>query len=283
MDTTPASGGDLSNRFAHWLPTRFIRASVGLHLLGAAALVLVPRRWPLIVGGLVVNHVLIAMAGMWPRSRLLGPNLRRLSDRHAARGEVALTFDDGPDSEATPEVLQILDQRGARATFFCIGRRAEAHPGLVAEIVRRGHRVENHSHEHSNGFALMGPGTMGRDIDRAQKTLTRCSGTTPVFFRAPAGIRNPWLHGVLASRGLHLASWTRRGFDTVTRDSARVVKRLTRNLAGGDVILLHDASEPRGTTGRPMVLETLSKLLDEMDSRDLRAIALPRESGTAAP
>ena len=111
MDTTPASGGDLSNRFARWLPTGFIRVSVGLHLLGAAALVLVPRRWPLIVGGLVVNHVLIAMAGMWPRSRLLGPNLRRLSDRHAACGEVALTFDDGPDPEATPEVLQILDQR----------------------------------------------------------------------------------------------------------------------------------------------------------------------------
>ncbi|MCH7779899.1 MAG: polysaccharide deacetylase family protein, partial [Acidobacteria bacterium] len=230
MDTTPASGGDLSNRFARWLPTGFIRVSVGLHLLGAVALVLVPRRWPLIVGGLVVNHVLIAMAGMWPRSRLLGPNLRRLSDRHAACGEVALTFDDGPDPEATPEVLQILDQRGARATFFCIGRRAEAHPGLVAEIVRQGHRVENHSHEHSNGFALMGPAMMGRDIDRAQKTLARCSGTAPVFFRAPAGIRNPWLHGVLASRGLHLASWTRRGFDTVTRDPARVVKRLTRNL-----------------------------------------------------
>ena len=71
MDTTPASSGDLSDRFARWLPTGFIRVSVGLHLLGAAALVLVPRGWPLIVGGFVVNHALVALAGMWPRSRFL--------------------------------------------------------------------------------------------------------------------------------------------------------------------------------------------------------------------
>jgi peptidoglycan/xylan/chitin deacetylase (PgdA/CDA1 family) len=282
MDTTPATGGDLSSRLARWLPTGFIRASVGLHLLGAVALVLVPYRWPLIVGAIVTNHALIALIGMWPRSRLLGPNLRRLPDRYVARGEIALTFDDGPDPGATPEVLEILDRRGAKATFFCIGRRAAAHPGLVAEIVRRGHRVENHSHEHSNGFALMGPGTMGRDIDRAQETLASCSGTAPLFFRAPAGIRNPWLHGVLASRGLHLTSWTRRGFDTITRNPARIVRRLTRNLAGGDVILLHDASEPHASTGRPVVLEALPKLLDEIDSRGLRAIALPRESWTTA-
>ena len=281
MDTTSASGNP-GNWFARWLPTGFVRVSVSLHLLGAAALVLFPHRWPLIVGGLVANHVLVALVGLWPTSRLLGSNLRRLPERHAARGEIALTFDDGPDPEATPEVLEILDRRGAKATFFCVGRRAEAHAELVAEIVRRGHRVENHSHEHSNGFALMGPGTMGRDIDRAQEILTRCSGAAPVFFRAPAGIRNPWLHGVLATRGLYLASWTRRGFDTVTRNPARIVKRLTRGLAGGDVILLHDVSEPRDSTGRPVVLEALSMLLDEIDSRGLRAIALPRGAGTAA-
>ena len=283
MDTASDSGDDQSNRIARWLPTIFIRMSVALHLLGAVALGLVPHSWPLIVGGLVINHLAIAIAGMWPRSRLLGPNLRRLSDRHAARGEIALTFDDGPDPEATPEVLEILDRRGAKATFFCIGRRAEAHPDLVAEIVRRGHQVENHSHEHSNGFALMGPGRMGRDIDLAQETLSRCSGVAPVFFRAPAGIRNPWLNAVLVSRGLRLASWTRRGFDTVTRDPARVVRRLARNLVGGDVILLHDISEPRGMTGRPVVLDALPMLLDEIDSRGLQAIALPRQFEAAAP
>jgi len=280
---TPTSGGNPGNWFDRWLPTGFVKASVGLHLLGVVALVALPQRWPFVVGGLVANHALVALVGLWPTSRLLGPNLRRLPERNAARGEIALTFDDGPDPEATPEVLEILDRRGAKATFFCIGRRAEAHPGLVAEIVRRGHRVENHSHGHPNGFALMGPGAMGREIDHAQEILTRCSGAAPFFFRAPAGIRNPWLHGVLASRGLHLASWTRRGFDTVTRSPARIVKRLTRRLAGGDVLLLHDISEPRDSAGRPVVLEALPMLLDEIDSRGLRAIALPREAETAAP
>ena len=88
MDTTPARGGNMNQRFARWFPTGFIRGSVGLHFLGVVALVLVPRRWPLIVGGFLINHALLALAGLWPRSRLLGPNLRRLGDPHAARGEI---------------------------------------------------------------------------------------------------------------------------------------------------------------------------------------------------
>lgn len=254
--------------------------TIGLHLLGVVTLFVFPHRWPFVVAVLVANHGMIALAGMWPKCRLLGPNIRRLPDSYAARGEIALTFDDGPDPEVTPEVLNILDKWGAKATFFCIGRKAEVHSNLVAEIVRRGHLVENHSHEHSNAFALMGPRTMGREVERAQTTLARCSGTTPVFFRAPAGIRNLWLNGVLASRGLHLVSWTRRGFDTVTRNPSKIAKRLARNLAGGDVILLHDTSGSRAVNGRPVVLETLPMFLEEAKSRGLRAIALPRETVT---
>jgi len=278
---TPTSSGSPGNWFARWFPTVFLKLSFGLHLLGLAALVAVPQRWALIVGVVVVNHLLIGAAGMLPRSRLLGPNVRRLPHRFAARGEIALTLDDGPDPDVTPAVLEILDQRGVKATFFCIGRRAEAHPDLLAEIVRRGHRVENHSYRHSNAFALTGPSAMAREIDRAQEVLAHLSGAEPVFFRAPAGIRCFWLQGVLAPRGLHLASWTRRGYDTVTRDPVRIVRRLTRNLAAGDVILLHDISRPRDSTGRPVVLKALPMLLDEIDARNLRVIALPPEAGTA--
>ena len=102
------------------------------------------------------------------------------------------------------------------------------------------------------------------------------TGWRPRYFRAPAGLRNPWLHGVLAARGMQLVSWTRRAFDTVARDPARIVRRLTRNLADGDVILLHDGSSARDAEGRPIVLLALQLLLDPLQRCGLLATPLPR-------
>jgi len=147
-----------------WRPAPLLTASAGLHAAVAAALAVAPHHWRLAVAALAGNHTLIAGVGMWPRSRLLGPNLCRFSGAAARRGEVALTFDDGPDPLVTPPVLDCLERYGVRATFFCIGRRAENHPELVAEMVRRGHRVENHSYSHPHAFACYPPAAMRREV-----------------------------------------------------------------------------------------------------------------------
>jgi peptidoglycan/xylan/chitin deacetylase (PgdA/CDA1 family) len=210
---------------------------------------------------------------MFPRCTWLGPNITRLPEAQA-RGVVALTFDDGPDPSVTPAVLDLLEQSGARATFFCVGHRAEAHPDIVAAIRDRGHGVENHTYSHPNGFAFRGPRGLRREIQRAQMAIERSGGGRPKLFRAPAGIQNPWLSLVLAGAGLSLVSWTRRGFDTVTRDGALVAARLARGLREGDILLLHDASSARDTRGRPVVLDALPRVLDEMDRRGLRSEAL---------
>ncbi len=118
-----------------WRPAPLVAGSAALHLAGLAALALAPRAWPAIFGGLLANHVVLAANGLWPQSPFLGPTLSRLPEDAARRGEVALTLDDGPDPEVTPRVLDLLDQAGARASFFCIGRRAAAHPEIVREIV----------------------------------------------------------------------------------------------------------------------------------------------------
>jgi peptidoglycan/xylan/chitin deacetylase (PgdA/CDA1 family) len=186
-----------------------------------------------------------------------------------------LTFDDGPDPRVTPAVIERLERAGCRASFFCIGRRAAAHPELVAELVRRGHRVENHSWSHPHAFAFYPPGALRREIRRAQQILTRLAGDRPRFFRAPAGLRSLLLERELAAAGLHLASWTRRGFDTVSREPRRVVRRITRRLQAGDVLLLHDGSAARDRLGVPVVLEALPRLLDELAARGLRAVPLP--------
>src|SRR6185295_17618797 len=120
--------------------------------------------WPWIAGSVFANHLVLAAASMAPRSVLLGPNRSRLAPQATARGELALTFDDGPDPAVTPQVLDLLDQAGARASFFPIGRRAAAHPDLVREIARRGHRVENHTQTHPHLFACFPAPLLQREV-----------------------------------------------------------------------------------------------------------------------
>ena len=95
-----------------------------------------------------------------------------------------------------------------------------------------------------------------------------------LLFRAPAGIQNPWLAAVLAKAGLSLVSWTRRGFDTVSRDAGRVASRLGRRLSAGDILLLHYGSSARDASGQPVVLSALPRVLDEMGRKGLRSEAL---------
>ena len=251
-----------------------VRVSAGLHAGGAAALVLVPRAWPVVVGAIVADHLTVVAAGLWPRGSLLGPTLVRLPPGARERREIALTFDDGPDPAITPRILDMLDVRGARATFFCVGRRVEAHCDVAAEIARRGHRVENHSHRHRNAFWFLPPALLRDEIERAQEAIATATGRVPRLFRAPAGIRSPLLEPALARAGLDLAAWTRRGFDTVSGDAGRVLARLVRGLAPGDILLLHDGSSARGASGGPVLLEVMPRLLDAVEAAGLKPVPL---------
>ncbi|MCB1918126.1 MAG: polysaccharide deacetylase family protein [Rhodocyclaceae bacterium] len=259
-----------------WHATPLLIATAAAHVVALAGLAILPQHWPWLLALIIANHGVLTVAGLWPRSRLLGPNLRRLPAAAAARREVALTIDDGPDADVTPEVLDILERHRARASFFCIGARAEAHPALVEEIVRRGHRIENHSQHHRHDFSLLGPWRMRAEILAAQHSLQRTAGRPPRYFRAPAGLRNPFLEPVLAALGLHLASWTRRGFDTRSGDPDRVLARLLRRLAAGDILLLHDGHAARDAgSGRPVILTVLPRLLAALDAAGLAAVPLP--------
>jgi len=257
-----------------WRPSPFLAASAGLHGVALATLLASPRSWGLVLTAVIGNHLAITTAGMLPRCAWLGPNITRLPAARARAGLIGLTFDDGPDPEVTPAVLDLLEVAGARATFFCVGRRAEAYPAMVAEIRARGHGVENHSYSHPNSFALRGPRGLRREILEAQDAIERSGGGRPSLFRAPAGIQNPWLAAVLAKAGLSLVSWTRRGFDTVTRDGPRVASRLGRGLSAGDILLLHDGSSARAENGQPVVLAALPRVLDDMSRKGLRSEAL---------
>jgi len=256
-----------------WRANAFLRGSAALHAAALAGAAVQPEYWPWALGAIAANQAAITAGGLLPRSRLLGPNWTRLPPA-AAAGRVAITLDDGPDAEVTPRVLEILARHGARATFFCIGERAARQPQLVREIVAGGHAVENHTRRHRHDFAFLGPRRFLEEIGAAQETLAALAGSRPRFFRAPAGLRNPFLEPALARLGLQLVSWTRRGYDTVRGDARSVLDRLTRNLAAGDILLLHDGHAARTPAGTPVVLEVLPALLERLSGAGLRPVTL---------
>jgi peptidoglycan-N-acetylglucosamine deacetylase len=257
-----------------WAPSPLLCASAALHVGAFASVLARPRSWPWALGAVAANHLALAAAGLWPRSQWLGPNLTRLPAPIASVGSVAVTIDDGPEPEVTPRVLAQLEQHQACATFFCVGERVLRYPDLAQEIVRRGHVIENHSQRHRHTFSLLGPAGLNAEISRAQDSIFKVTGTSPSYFRAPAGLRNPFLDPVLATLKLRLASWTRRGFDTVQGDADAVFRRLAAALKGGDILLLHDGNAARSRAGNPVILEVLPRLLDAMRSKDLRPVTL---------
>jgi len=257
-----------------WRPVPLVSASAALHVAAIAAVAVRPHVWPWALGAIVADHLLLTAAGLWPRSVLLGSNWTRLPDIAATQGAVAITIDDGPHPDITPRVLELLDQHGAKATFFCVGEKVRRHSEIAREILHRGHALENHSQRHMHNFSLLGPRSLMAEIRRAQETITAVTGVVPRFFRAPAGLRNPFLDPVLRRLDLQLASWTRRGFDTVSRDPDAVLGKLTRHLGGGDILLLHDGHPGRHPSGRPVILEVLPRLLAAVSTAGLRPITL---------
>jgi peptidoglycan/xylan/chitin deacetylase (PgdA/CDA1 family) len=266
-----------------WRAPLLLKASAACHLGAAGLVAAAPALWPWALGAVALDHALITATGLWPRSTWLGANVLRLPDAAAARGEVAITLDDGPEPQVTPQVLDILDAHGARATFFCIAQQAERHPALAREIVRRGHSVQNHSLQHRHHFSLLGPAGFRREIGQAQDRLAQITGQRPTCFRAPAGLRNPFLDPVLHALGLTLVSWTRRGFDTRQPDPQAVLARLTRGLAAGDILLLHDRHGATMADGRPVVLSVLPALLQRVRSAGLVTTTVPEALASLRP
>ncbi len=257
-----------------WRPSLLVRASFVLHGLALVAVIAAPAQWRWVLGAVIINHLMLTAIGLWPRSTWLGPNWTRLPAAAAARNEIALTIDDGPDPLVTPQVLDTLDRHSVHATFFCVGEKAARYPELCREIVRRGHAVENHSQHHNHIFSLLGPRGFRRELEAAQHTLSQITGLRPVFFRAPAGLRNPFLDPVLARLGLTLASWSARGFDTRVGDAKRVKHALLHDLRAGAILLLHDGHAARTPQGVPVILDVLPDVLESAAAAGLHFVSL---------
>lgn len=165
----------------------------------------------------------------------------RLPRRQADHGAVAVTFDDGPHPQGTPAVLEALRDAGARATFFLVGEQVERNPSLAAEIGAAGHTIALHGHRHRNSLRLT-PRAFESDLARGIGAIAEATGEEPDIHRAPYGIYSAAAIEAVRRRGLRPLLWSRWGHDWRGSASARsVASELTRDLVGGDVLLLHDA------------------------------------------
>lgn len=258
----------------NWQPTLFIKISIILHAILLVVLLAAPQLWPWLLAILIANHLVISTVGLLPRSHWLGPNWTKLPPAATLRNEIALTIDDGPDPLVTRPVLEILDRYQVKATFFHIGEHAMKYPELCREIIERGHAIENHSQRHKLYFSLMGSNGIMREITDGQETLSHITSIRPQFFRAPAGLRNPFLEPVLSRLGLRLTSWSVRAFDTKNRNVEKVKHKLIAGLQPGAIILLHDGNAARTKTDVPIILAALPAILEAAREKGLHFVTL---------
>lgn len=212
---------------------------------------------------MLASHAPFWWGVLRPQSRLFSPVLSRLP---ATENIAWLTIDDGPSPD-TQAMLDLLDARGAKATFFLVGERAAQRPDDVRDIARRGHGIGNHSADHPAAwFWALGPARMRGEIVRAQDTLRGIAGVAPRWFRAVVGMANPFVSAPLRELGLARVAWTARGFDAVAADPAVVVARIERALCPGAIVLMHEGA----AHGRNV--ETMSLLLERFDALGYRCV-----------
>jgi peptidoglycan/xylan/chitin deacetylase (PgdA/CDA1 family) len=185
-----------------------------------------------------------AYAALWPGSKLFGSTLIA----PPRPGELALTFDDGPNPAWTPRLLDILSSHDVRATFFLLGSHAQAEPALVRRIVESGHTIGNHSWSHPN-LALTAAGRVREELTRTSQALEQIAGAPVKYFRPPFGARRPYVLRTARSLGMvpvmwnaMTSDWSEPSTDKIVEQLTRTIDRLERRGRAANIVL-HDGSD----------------------------------------
>jgi peptidoglycan/xylan/chitin deacetylase (PgdA/CDA1 family) len=262
----------------------FTRAASHFNRQSLALLVSITSKLTLLVldleqVSLMMTVIIFLAPDFWILTGLLIPNAASLVPTATCfattQREVWLTIDDGPDPSTTEPMLDLLERHGARATFFLIGTRAAAYPHLVAEIIRRGHTIGNHTHTHPlAAFWLAGPRRTAREIDTAHATLNAVSGGQATrWFRPPAGIKTFFLRRILADRQMILVGWTARAREHGSKTITAPLNRLKTNLRPGAILLMHESNRHGAQR-----VALLSALLDHFAATGFRCVLPDRHA-----
>ncbi|HVY76729.1 MAG TPA: polysaccharide deacetylase family protein [Puia sp.] len=181
--------------------------------------------------------------------------------------EIALTFDDGPES-LTTRVLGILKEKQVTAAFFCIGRKIPGREELLNQMIQEGHIIGNHSYSHHPLFDLFSPRRMQDELLQTNQLIEKATGFFPRFFRPPYGVTNPSLKKAIERSGMISIGWNLRSYDTAIHNEMRLKKRILDRVKAGTILLVHDTCE---TT-----VNLLPGLIDEIQQRGYRILRLDK-------
>lgn len=236
-----------------------------------AAIALACGQWMLVSAAIVTLLLAVALGVAIPQLSFFGPFI---CAGNSSKKQVALTFDDGPDAQSTPALLELLREHEIEAAFFVIGKKVDADPKLANQILRGGHLLENHTHEHSYATNFYSTVKLTAELTRAQQAIEKHTGTTPKYFRPPVGLSNPNTFHAAAALRLKVIGWNIRSLDTKLTDPARIVQRIERGLKPGAIILLHDGNIPA-----ERLVVTVKLLLAKLREHGYEVVRLDRMLG----
>ncbi|HEX6575499.1 MAG TPA: polysaccharide deacetylase family protein [Gemmatimonadaceae bacterium] len=206
-------------------------------------------------------------------SRVFGSVLGSLPE---ADHNVALTFDDGPNPDATPRILDALGEHGVKATFFVLGAHAERWPDLVKRVVDEGHQIGNHGYFHKK-LHLKSPFYVRRDIALGKRAIERAGGDSPRFFRAPHGFRSPWVTAIAQSFGERTIGWSLGVWDSDRPGVKAIVDRTINGAKPGSIILLHDGDGYNINGDRSQTAAAVPEIISGLRDRGMKFVTLPAQ------
>ena len=190
------------------------------------------------------------------------------------RGDVGLTFDDGPHAEGTPAVLETLAARGATATFFLVGEQVRARPSVARAIVDAGHEVALHGYRHTL-LLRRSVRELEQDLVRARAAIEDATGRSPVLYRPPYGVFSSGALALVRRLGYRPLLWSAWGRDWERRATpAAIARRATRRLRSGDVVLLHDSDAYSSAGSWMRTAAALPSVLDAVATLGVSAVAV---------
>lgn len=184
---------------------------------------------------------------------------------HVARvpRTVALTFDDGPNPDATPLILDALAERAVKATFFVLGRHAERWPDLVRRVAAEGHAIGNHGYFHRK-LQFKSPHYVRDDLTRGTKAIEQAGGGQPALFRAPHGFRSPWVTSIARSLGQRTVGWSLGVWDSDRPGVDAIVQRTVSGARPGSILLLHDGDGYDPAGDRIQTARAVPRIVDRL-------------------